>query len=300
MSLAAKINVHFQTVRSSKYDQPIILLQSPESRALNVGFIQKSGKTKRFVPGRLNFGPQREVDTYRAAVRTLQLSDVRKILGKYPPAAISTVTVLRETLACRLGSALTEIGLAGHFGDAFIGASHIKGKGEVKTAYFYENIEGLVNHGLWVIAESICVGRNLVATLDSLLSKFRPQEILMICPIASREGINHVGKIIEHHKVSATFVAWGALFGVDAVTKYDMPWGHPDTEPLDKRDQNLVVSMYGDKLCMGGDFGNNYYCPPLARKLYHEQLNKYHIHPKIPPVMKIERIYQTGEILVRN
>lgn len=282
---------------SSDYLHPIFVLQSPHARAINVGFLEKKKKGVRFVPGRLNFGSQREEDTYEATVQSLQIPAIGNIVRRYKPEKISTVTVLRETLSCQLGNALAAVGIRQHYGDAFIGASHIKDHGPIRTAYLYENVEGLTDKGLWVIADSICVGRNLVATLESLLKKFHPKEILFICPIASRLGINNVGAVIAKHNIPTTFVAWGALFGVDKKTLYDMPWGHSDTEPLDSRDQDLVVSMYGKNLCMGGDFGNNYYCPALARELYKKQLHDLHITPRFPPVKHVRSMYKPGEIL---
>lgn len=280
----------------SDHHQPIIILQSPYSRSINVGFLSKGGQ---FVPGRLNFGPQREDDTYKATIESLTIAPVAKILKKYKPEEISTVTVLRETLACRLGSALTSVGMKNHYGDAFIGATHIKGDGQIRTAYLYENTEGLTPHGLWIIAESFCVGRNLAATMNSLLSKFHPREILFIAPIASRRAINVVGSIIAQKHIPTTFVSWGGLFGVDEKTLYDMPWGHPDTEPLDPRDQKVFVSMYGLRLCVGGDFGNSYYSPLLARQLYEEQIKKYRIKPQFPTAKEIFKLYHPGEIICR-
>ena len=260
--------IQFKSFPPSDHNQPIIVLQSPHSRSLNVGFLTKLNGATQFVPGRLNFGPRREDDTYQATIDSLKIRPVSKILKKYKPEEISTVTVLRETLACRLGSALMAVGMENHYGDAFIGATHIKGDGKIRTAYLYENTEGLTQNGLWIIAESFCVGRNLAATMNSLLSKFRPREILFIAPIASRRAINAVGGIIARKNIPTTFVAWGALFGVDEKTLYDMPWGHRDTEPLDSRDREVFISMYGPRLCVGGDFGNNYYGQVLARQLY--------------------------------
>lgn len=283
----------------SKYHQPIIILQSPHSRAINVGFLTKRKGGEKFIPGRLNFGPQREDDTYKATIESLKLPQITKLLKKYKPEKISTITVLRETLACRLGSALAAVGMQNHYGDAFIGATHIKGDGKIRTAYLYENTEGLTPDGLWIIAESFCIGRNLAATMNSLLSKFHPREILFIAPIASRRAINVVGGIIAKKHIPTTYVAWGGLFGVDEKTLYDMPWGHPDTEPLDLRDKNVFLSMYGSKLCVGGDFGNSYYSPILARKLYEEQLKEHHITPNLPTAKKILGVYRAGEILRR-
>lgn len=284
---------------SSDYLHPIFVLQSPHARAINVGYLEKRQGRIRFVSGRLNFGVHRQHDTYEATVQSLQTPKVKRMLKRYKSEEISTVTVLRETLSCQIGNALAAIGIRQHYGDAFIGASHIKDHGPIRTAYLYENVEGLTDKGLWIIADSICVGRNLVATLESLLKKFKPKEILFICPIASRLGINNVGAVIAKYNIPTTFVAWGAVFGVDKKTLYDMPWGHPDTEPLDSRDQDFFVSMYGKNLCMGGDFGNNYYCPALARELYKKQLHDLHITPRFPSVKHVRSIYKNGELLIR-
>lgn len=238
-------------------------------------------------------------DTYKGTVQSLSILPVRKILTTYRPGDISTITVLRETLACNLPLALSEVGITSYYGDAYIGATHVKDDGPIRTAYLYENTEGLTSGGLWVIADSICVGRNLVATLESLLRKHHPKEILFLCPIASRLGINNVGAVIASKKIPTTFVAWGALFGVDKKTLYNMPWGHTDTEPLDKRDQDLMVSVYGTKLCMGGDFGNNYYGPVLAKTLYEEQLKIHHIRPTMPSAKVVFRSYARSEFIVR-
>jgi hypothetical protein len=299
MLVAKKFLIQIKPFPPSDYHQPIIILQSPHSRSINIGFLSKHNGGTQFVPGRLNFGPQREDDTYRATIESLTIPPVANILKKYKPEEISTVTVLRETLACRLGSALWAVGIKNHYGDAFIGATHIKGDGQIRTAYLYENTEGLTQQGLWIIAESFCVGRNLAATMNSLLSKFHPREILFIAPIASRRAINVVGGIIAQKHIPTTYVAWGALFGVDKKTLYDMPWGHPDTEPLDRRDQEVFISMYGPRLCVGGDFGNNYYGPLLARRLYEQQLNKHRIKPQFPTAKKIRTLYRPDEIICR-
>lgn len=281
-------------------DQPIIALQTPQTRALNVGFIQKNANGEQFIPGRLHLGALRELDTAAATIQSLQLPETQNILAAYKPPLISTVTLMRETLSCHLNSALWQAGIRNHYGDAFIGASHIKGDGDIRTAYLYENIEGLYDGGLWLIADSICMGRNLLATLDSLLTKSHPQEILFICPIASRIGINSLGTVLAKHQVPTTFLAWGGLFGVDETTKYDMPWGHPDTEPVDIRDQKLMMDIYGSKICMGGDFGNNYYCPSLALDLYHQQLHTHGVTPRLPAAAEIRKIYSNSEILTRE
>ncbi len=283
----------------SSHDHPIIILQSPESRAINVGYLQKKKQQLQFIPGRLNFGAQREENTYTATVQSLALPAVKAILARHKPEHISTITVLRETLSCRIGVALAAVGINGHYGDAFIGASHVKDGGPIRTAYLYENIEGLTDKGLWIVADSICVGRNLIATMESLLKKFTPKEILFICPIASRLGIDGVGTVIVKKRIPTTFIAWGALFGVDKKTLYDMPWGHPDTEPLDARDHELMTSVYGTKLCMGGDFGNAYYCPPLAKKLYEEQLTSLGVTPVIPSVTSLLKTYSKKEFIIR-
>ena len=275
-------------------------MQSRHSRAINTGFLEKRSHSSVFIPGRLNLGADREKDTYQATIQSLQIAPVKKILKRFKPGEISTVTVLRETLSCGLNRALDEIGISPHFGDAFIGASHIKGDGEIRTAYLYENIEGLHPKGLWIIADSICIGRNLASTMQSLLKKFQPAHILFISPIASRIGINNIGKITAGKNIPTTFVAWGALFGVDEETLYDMPWGHPDTQALDQRDQDLAVSIYGKNVCMGGDFGNNYYCPDLAIKLYQTQLTMHYVKPKIPSGKSVLKIYERSELLIRN
>jgi hypothetical protein len=196
-----------------------------------------------------------------------------------------------------LGDALGEIGVSPHYGDAFIGATHVKGKGAIKTAYLYENTEGLVDKGLWIIADSICMGRNLLKTLEMLLTKFHPKEIILLAPLASGIGINAIGKLLHEKQVTVSFIAWGALFGVDEKTLYDMPWGHRDTIPFDARDQKIFVEMFGPKLCVGGDFGNDYYCPPLAEKLYHEQLQEHSIIPQIPLVEAVLNVYKKEEII---
>lgn len=298
MPTATPPHVQVKEFRSSTHRHPIYVIQSPQSRAINVGYLQKKKGGLQFIPGRFNFGSTREENTFAATVQSLSLPAAQTILKRHKPHDISTVTVLRETLACRLGSALASVGIEGHHGDAFIGASHVKDGGPIRTAYLYENTEGLSPNGLWIVADSICVGRNLVATLQSLLNKFIPKEILFICPIASRRGIEDVGAVIVKKGIPTTFIAWGALFGVDKKTLYDMPWGHPDTEPLDTRDQKLIVSIYGNKLCMGGDFGNNYYCPPIAKKLYEEQLASLGVTPAIPSVALLLKTYAKGDFVI--
>jgi len=289
-------SIQISKFSSTPSQHAIFVMQSPQTRAITVGSIL--GDT--FVPGRLYSGALREKDTYEATVQSLQIPQIREILNRYAPEDVSTITVLRETLACRLSTALSDVGIKNHYGDAFIGATHVKGNGEITTSYLYENIEGLTPDGLWIIADSICVGRNLIATMKSLLAKFTPKEVLFICPIASRVGITAVDALLSAKQISTTYVAWGALFGVDEKTLYDMPWGHPNTEPLDKRDQQTFISMYGPDLCVGGDFGNYYYCPPLAKKLYDEQLTLHHIIPKIPTKEEVQKIYAEDEILTRR
>jgi hypothetical protein len=283
----------------SVHNQPIYSFSSPYTRAIQVGYIEKKRNKEQFVPGRLNLGVIRQKDTYKATKESLKIPEIQQILSKYKPENISTVTVLRETLGCRLGEALFETGIKTHFGDAYIGATHIKGDGDIRTAYLYENTEGLVPDGLWIIGESFCIGRNLAETMKSLLSKFAPAEILFIAPLASRRAINYVGGIIAEKKSPTSYVAWGGLFGVDEKTLYDMPWGHPDTEPFDERDRQTFLTMYGPALCVGGDFGNNYYSPAIAKRIYEEQLKEHHIIPKIPSVEEIRKIYKEGEILIR-
>jgi uracil phosphoribosyltransferase len=287
-----------KTVVPSADNYPISLFQSPQSRALNVGWLTKKGKSLAFIPGRLTFGAVREQITYAATIQSFNLPNIKKLFSKYNPKEISTITVLRETLACRLGNALFESGIKGHFGDAFIGAVHVKGDGAITTDDLYENTEGLIPNGLWIVADSICMGRNLAATLKSLLKKFTPKEILFVATIASRRGINNLSRIVAEQKIPATFVAWGALYGVDEKTLYNMPWGHRDTEPVDRRDQNLIVSMYGPELCVGGDFGNNYYSPPFALKLYQEQLKEHKITSRIPLASEVLKIYKQNEVLM--
>lgn len=279
---------------------PIYVLQSAYSRAINVGSIRKTGTRQTFVPGRLLFGVKRSQCTHEATRQSLQSAPLQKIIRKYKPSDISTVTVLRETLACRIGDALAEVGISEYYGDAFIGATHIKDNGPIRTAYLYENIEGLTPTGLWIIAESFCTGRNLFATMTSLLKKFKPAEILFIAPIASRRAINYIDSVIAPYKIRTTYFTWGAVFGVDAKTLYDMPWGHPDTEPLDTRDQDFFIKMYSEKLCMGGDFGNDYYSPHKALELYHEQLKAFKIKPHIPSVADVLKMYKPGEILITS
>lgn len=74
----------------------VILLQTPPSRAINVGYILNN----KFIPGRLNFGVQRIQHTYQATIDSLSLPEIIKILGSYTENKISTVTIMREGLAC--------------------------------------------------------------------------------------------------------------------------------------------------------------------------------------------------------
>lgn len=288
-------------------DQPILVFQSAFTRAINLGFLEREGKNLQFVPGRLNLGCRRAQDTYEGVLESLNLPEVFEILLRHGPENISTVNILREALACWLPEALFEIGIESHYGDAFIGAKLVKPEGsseeKIKAAYYYENLEGLGDGGLWIIADSICKGRTLALVMERLLSRYHPAEILFVCPIASRIGINAVGEVIAAHSIpTTTFVAWGALFGVDEKTEYDMPWGHKDTEVLDPRDRDLFVSIYGPDFCMGGDFGNNYFCPSLARKYYEERLKAHHLTPRFPSAGEILRIYphDEHEILIRE
>jgi len=284
----------FQVFPSTKHNSPIIAFQSPHTRALNLGFV----KQKKFVPARLLFGSKRCMFTHDATLETLLLPPVKKILKKYQPAKISTVTVLRETLSCRISDALFKTGMNGHYGDAFIGATHIKDNGPIRTAYLYENVEGLIPDGLWIIGESFCTGRNLYATMTSLLKKFQPAEILFIAPLASRRAIEYIDSVIAPHQIPTTYVAWGGLFGVDEKTLYDMPWGHKDTEPVDVRDQKLFIKIYNETLCVGGDFGNNYYSPPKALEFYKWQLKDQKIKPRFPSYEMLLKIYKKSELVI--
>lgn len=290
------MNHLWKEIKPSTYQQPIYLFQSKHSRALLVGYLDH----QTFIPGRLLYGGLREAYTYQATVETLSIDPIKALIQAHQPHTISTITVLRETLSCSLGKALWENGVKDHFGDAFIGATHVKSETGIKTAYLYENIEGLDPNGFWIIADSICMGRNLSETLKQLLSRFAPKGILLIAPLASRRGIETIGQICDQYKIPTTFVAWGGLIGVDEKTLYDMPWGHPDTEPLDTRDQELFVNIFGPKLCVGGDFGNNYYSPTLAKQLYEEQLKEHEITPTYPSIKELMSIYTNEELVVVN
>jgi hypothetical protein len=277
----------------------IIGIQSPSTRALTVGFIRKTGKKETFIPCRLNFGTERQKDSFNATVESLSLPQIQKILKKYKPEHVSTVTILRETFACNLPIALTKAGFPNHYGDCFIGANHVKTKTSITTSYTYENTEGLYTKGLWLMADSIAEGRNLKATLTSLLSKYHPKEIILICPFANRLGVDNVSAIIKSFGVPVTFVVWGALFGLEPTMHYDEPWGLPECEPLDVRDRDMFVSIYGKTLCVGGDFGNDFFCPSLAMDLYRNQLKNQHITPKIPSMKEILNVYRKEELVIR-
>lgn len=279
---------------------PIIGFQSPQTRALNVGYLAKTKTAINFIPCRLNLGSVRISHTYEATVQSLKLPQIQKILNKYPPNHISTITLLRETLACNLSQALYSAGMLKHYGDCYIGANHIKTKNSITTNYAYENVEGLKPNGLWILADSIAAGRNLIATLNSLLSKFKPKQIILIVPIGNRLGINRVARVLEKFHISAIFVVWGALFGLNPANLYDEPWGLSDCEPIDTRDRQTFIKMYSPSLCAGGDFGNDYYCPELALKLYHQQLKQLKIKPQIPSVKKILEIYKKVELVIEK
>lgn len=282
------------------FGHPIYGLTCPHIRALTVGFVKSISKDKKqFIPSRLHLGAPRMEDAFQATIETLRLTKAQSILSRYDPSEISTITLLRETLALNLPVALYHAGVHSHFGDCFIGANHVKTQGKITTAYTYENVEGLNPNGLWVLSDSIAAGRNLIATMTSLLSKFTPSEILMIVPIGNRWGINKLGEVLHSFGIKTTFFVWGALFGLNPENRYDEPWGLPDCEPVDDRDQKTFISMYSKNLCVGGDFGNDFYCPPLARKLYDEQIRSLSIIPKIPTVKKILDTYRKEEILFR-
>lgn len=277
---------------------PILLFQSPSSRAINLGYIQK-GTQQTFIPGRLNFGATRIQDTHNAATESLQTPFAQEIIKRYKPKEISTLVIMREAIACNLPIALQKAGVEEHFGDAFIGATHIKGKGAIHTDYRYENTEGLTKNGLWLAADSVCMGRSFIPTFNSLFSKdLIPKEILFILPIGSRIGIEQFTPILNEHSVKASFISWGALYGVGE-NLYDMPWGHKDTETLDERDKETFVNMYSDKLCVGGDFGNYYFAPYLAREFYDQQIKELGITPKIPSAQDILKTYSREEIIIR-
>lgn len=273
---------------------PIIGFQSPETRALTVGMIKKNT----FVPCRVILGGVRQQLTYTATIQTLQMDVIQKIIALFKPNDISTITLLRETIACNLPLALYDAGITDHYGDCYIGANHVKTKDSITTNYSYENVEGLNPDGLWILADSIAEGRNLIATLTSLLTKFTPKHIILICPIANRLGINKVADVLKKFNVDATFVVWGALFGLEPTMHYDEPWGLSDCEPIDPRDQQTFIGMYAKTLCVGGDFGNDFFCPPLAMKLYETQLKEQNIKPNIPSVDAILKTYSKDELVI--
>lgn len=295
------MNSVFKEFPPTPRGQKIFVFQSANTRAFNIGFIQKqSNHPDIFIPGRLLFGAKRGHITFQATVETLKIPHVLKTIKSYPEKQISTITVMRETLACRIFDALDEAGIENHFGDAFIGATHIKDKGPIKTAYLYENIEGLAPGGLWIVADSLCIGRNLYATLQSLFKKMRPQEIIFLSLLASRRAIHYIDGLLAKYDIPATYLTWGALFGVSEKNLYDMPWGHKDTEPLDMRDQKLYTDMYGDQICVGGDFGNNYYSPTVALELYDAQLEEHKVIPKIPTAQEVLKIYLENELFINQ
>ena len=80
----------------------IIQMQTAYSRAINVGFIKRN----KFIPCRLNLGVTRQEHTFQATIESLSLPKVQKILKKYKAGNISTITILRETLACQIAQAL--------------------------------------------------------------------------------------------------------------------------------------------------------------------------------------------------
>lgn len=273
--------------------QPIYMMQSRDSRAINVGLIKKD----EFVPGRLFLGSPRAEAVARATIQTLQLQEAQEIINRYPPSSVSTVTLLREALAHSLPNSLYHAGLETHFGDAFVGVTHDKSGGKIVANREYANIEGLRTDGLWIVADSICMARNLHNVMESLLEDNHPDEIIYLSSIASRRGIREIGRLTAEKGIPTTFFAWGALFGVNDENLYDMPWGHPDTEPLDERDRDTFVEMYGIRLCVGGDFGNDYFAKGKALELYEAQLREHGVTPNIPTVGKILDRYSREEIL---
>lgn len=292
-------DIPFHQFSPSSSGHPIIGFQSAHTRALTVGYISREKDKESFIPCRLNLGAIREEDAFQATVQSLQLPPIHSFLTRQDPMTISTVTLLRETVSCHLSSALFSAGIPTHYGDCFIGANHVKTATSITTSYAYENTEGLYEDGYWIIADSIAAGRNLIATLKSMLGKYHPKELLFIVPIGNRWGINEVSSIVAEHHIPATFVVWGALFGLNPANRYDEPWGLPDCEPIDERDQRTFISMYSKNLCVGGDFGNDFYCPALAKKLYDKQLNDLQITPHIPSVETILKTYGRHELIVR-
>jgi hypothetical protein len=292
-------DIPFHQFSPSSFGHPIIGFQSSYTRALTVGYIAKKKTKETFIPCRLNFGATREDDAFQATVQSLQLPPIYDFLKRQDPMTISTVILLRETLSCRLSSALYYAGISTHYGDCFIGANHVKTATSITTSYTYENTEGLCEDGVWIIADSIAAGRNLIATLKSMLGKYHPKELLFIVPIGNRWGINEVSKVVAEHNIPATFVVWGALFGLNPINHYDEPWGLPDCEPIDERDRKTFISMYSSNLCVGGDFGNDFYCPAIAKKLYDKQLADLQITPHVPPVTTILKTYKRQEFVNR-
>lgn len=279
---------------------PIIGLQSPQTRSLNVGYIEKNKNKFTFVSCRLNLGAFREQMAEQATIQSLSSPYISKIISRYTGNKISTITILREGLACHLSTALLRAGINNHFGDCFIGANHVKKANSIVTNYAYENKEGLNKEGLWIIADSVAAGRNLIATLTSLLSQFKPNELIFIVPIGNRWGINKISELLAKHKLKATFLVWGALFGLNPVNRYDEPWGLPDCEPIDARDQKTFVDMYGKNLCVGGDFGNDFYCVSSALQLYKDQLKELKVSPKIPKVTYLLKTYKKNDFITKH
>ncbi|OGK10134.1 hypothetical protein A2767_05200 [Candidatus Roizmanbacteria bacterium RIFCSPHIGHO2_01_FULL_35_10] len=278
---------------------PIIGIQSPETRSLNVGYIEKQGRRSSFIPCRLNLGGFCETMAEAATIQSLNTPLIKKIITQYNPSEISTITILREAAACHLSTALYQVGVNNYYSDCFIGATHVKKANLITASYQYENKEGLCKGGFWIIADSIAAGRNLTVTLKSLLPKYQPKEILFLVPIGNRWGINRLSQLLNKHKIKATFLVWGALFGLNPENRYDEPWGLPDCEPIDYRDQQTFISIYGPDLCVGGDFGNDFYCVYLALELYKEQLKKLKIKPKIPSLEQVLKIYKPDELIVK-
>jgi len=295
-----KIKIFYKEFSPTIDGYPIVGLQSPQTRTLNVGYIEKTKNKSSFIPCRLNLGGFREQMTQEATIQSLSLPYIFKIISKYNSNRISTITILREGLACHLSTALLHAGINSHFGDCFVGVNHVKKPNSITASYKYENKEGLSKEGLWIIADSVAAGRNMVATLRSLLSQCRPNELLFIIPIGNRWGINKISQLVAKYKLKSTFLIWGALFGLNPVNRYDEPWGLPDCEPIDVRDQKTFVDMYGPRLCVGGDFGNDFYCVSFALKLYKDQLKEIKIIPKIPKVKDLLKTYKKSEFIIKH
>lgn len=294
-----KTKIFYKEFSPTLNEYPIVGIQSPQTRSVNVGYIEKNKNKSTFIPCRLNLGGFREQMVLEATIQSLSLPYISKIISKYDSNKISTITILREALACHLSIALSLAGINNHFGDCFVGANHIKKANSITTSYKYENKEGLNKEGLWIIADSVAAGRNLVATLKSLLSQYQPNELLFIIPTGNRWGINKISQLVAKYKIKSTFLVWGALFGLNPVNRYDEPWGLHDCEPIDVRDQKTFVDMYGPNLCVGGDFGNDFYCVSSALKLYKDQLKELKIIPKIPKVKDLLKTYNESEFAVR-